>query len=592
MVSTQVNILASEEATDHGSVSYLAGIGVSFGDLDLQASALGIPTLEFSVDPGHSQDLVFTFDSLLSAELLGDYQIVVQRWDEAADQWTSVDGLSEGASILDIGVLDGDSYGVEQRLASGDYRAFVTFEGIGVSILNTLAIDGTDYDHTQIVGYETAPIDGNVMDNDPVTTPDTVVQSVNGETVAGVGTEIVGTYGTLSIDPDGNFTYTPFGTDGAGIGQVDTFDYTLIDTVTLATTTSTLFVQIGSDGVAMTWNPDDPGAPASIDFSASDDTTTSEVVWANVTDSEYFNDSDNLLGILGTTVTSTSDTFVIDANMDALGSISVAALGLGNTNVTLALQIDTGGGNWVNVATDTHSGIIVSLGEIASLDLSTLTLDPGTYRVETTMQTPLLGGTVTTINTSTDVDVAYLDQFEIDSINGHEGNLLTNDDPGSEFTQLQIFDGTDYVTVTSSGPVTVAGAHGSLTVDADGNYVYTPDHSTASEVDTFSYQLVHPTGETDQGALTVTVDASGAGVDVEPLDIFSMMAEDLGTADGDGGSDIDLILEENDGDVDLDALGIPQNEDTPIIPDLGSDGDDLQHYADPVTLDDDLENHV
>jgi len=540
---------------------------------------------------------------LLSADLLGDYQIVVQRWDEAAGQWTSIDGLSEGASILDIGLLDGDSYGVEQELDSGDYRAFVTFEGVGASILNTLAVDGTDYDHTQIAGYEAVPIDGNVMDNDPVTTADTVVQSVNGETVAGVGTEIVGTYGTLSIDPDGNFTYTPFDTNGDGIGQVDTFDYTLIDTVTLATATSTLYVQIGSDGVAMTWDPDDPGAAASAELDASDDTTSSEVVWSNVADSEYFNDSDSVTGILGTTVTTTSDTFVIDTDMDVLGSISVAALGLGNTNVTLALQIDTGGGNWVNVATDTHSGVIASIGEIAALDLSLLTLDPGTYRVLTTMQTPLIGGTITTINTSADVDVVYLDQFQIDSISGHEGNLLANDDPGSEFTQLQIWDGTDYVTVTSSGPVTVAGTFGSLSVDADGNYTYTPEHTTASEVDTFSYQLVHPTGETDQGTLSVTVDPSGSGV--EPLTVSAFMADavsfdlvddghsDASTTSDDGsGSDVDPPLEENDGDVDLDALGVPEPEDTPIIPDAGSDGDDLQQYADPITLDDDPEGHI
>ena len=540
---------------------------------------------------------------MLSADLLGDYQIVVQRWDEAAGQWTSIDGLSEGASILDIGLLDGDSYGVEQELDSGDYRAFVTFEGVGASILNTLAVDGTDYDHTQIAGYEAVPIDGNVMDNDPVTTADTVVQSVNGETVAGVGTEIVGTYGTLSIDPDGNFTYTPFDTNGDGIGQVDTFDYTLIDTVTLATATSTLYVQIGSDGVAMTWDPDDPGAAASAELDASDDTTSSEVVWSNVADSEYFNDSDSVTGILGTTVTTTSDTFVIDTDMDVLGSISVAALGLGNTNVTLALQIDTGGGNWVNVATDTHSGVIASIGEIAALDLSLLTLDPGTYRVLTTMQTPLIGGTITTINTSADVDVVYLDQFQIDSISGHEGNLLANDDPGSEFTQLQIWDGTDYVTVTSSGPVTVAGTFGSLSVDADGNYTYTPEHTTASEVDTFSYQLVHPTGETDQGTLSVTVDPSGSGV--EPLTVSAFMADavsfdlvddghsDASTTSDDGsGSDVDPPLEENDGDVDLDALGVPEPEDTPIIPDAGSDGDDLQQYADPITLDDDPEGHI
>ena len=518
-----MNILPTEEDVDQGSVTYLIGAGLSFGILDLQAALLGVPTLEFSIEPGHSQDLVFTFDSLLGAEAIGDYMIVVQKWDAAAGKWTTIDGLAEGATLLDIGILDTDTFGVEQRLGSGDYRAFVTFEGIGLSVLNTLAVEGTDYDHTEIAGYEAVPVSGNVMDNDPVTTSDTVVDSVEGVDVTGPDTEITGQYGTLSIGPDGSFTYTPFDTDGSGIGQVDAFTYTLVDTVSGATTTSTLYVQIGSDGVAMTWDPDDPGTPATAVFAATDDAATAEVVWANVVEDNYFEDSAGQLVGLGSQ-TYTSDTFEITDDMEVSGSITVAAILAAAANGTVALERETSPGTWETVASESFTVLVGGLGVVASIDLSEVDFTAGTYRV-TASKTSVLS---LTLGITTEVDVVHLDQFEVDSLTGHTGNLLANDDPGSEYTQLEIYDGTDFVAVTSSGPVTVTGSFGSLTVDADGDYVYTPAHTSQSETDTFTYRLVHPNGEVDEGSLTVTVEPSGAGVEAGFAAELALLLDDPG----------------------------------------------------------------
>jgi VCBS repeat-containing protein len=301
------------------------------------------------------------------------------------------------------------------------------------------------------------------------------------------------------------------------------------------------------------------------------------VVWVNETDDDYFNDSYNQTGIVNTTVTSTSGTFNIDGNMEVSGSVVVTGLGAGSANVTLALQtlVD---GNWVNVATDSHSGAIVNLGELASLDLSTLDLDAGTYRVQTTMQTPLVGGLITTINTSIDVDVLYTDQFEVESVVGDSGNLLANDEPGSSFTTLQIFDGTDFVDVT--GTVQVQGQFGVLTVDAEGNYSYTPDtnlaHFDTPQLDSFAYQLVHPvTGAVEQGALNVTVEPSGAGVMGGEAEMMMMsfsddvVGFDGGEEDGGsetdsvGGDDLDILLEDgqNISLIGLDSLDAGSGED-------------------------------
>ncbi|WP_162230623.1 BapA/Bap/LapF family large adhesin [Nitratireductor soli] len=492
---------------------------------------LGTPSVSFTVEEGHTLEADFDYSALASLGVLSDYAVVVQKWDAELGQWVGIDGSGE-ATLLEIGLLSGNTYQASQLLEAGEYRAFVTFDGVGLGVLGELGVSGTDLDYTEIGGYEVDPATGNVITdvngdgNSDVVTPTTVVSEVNGEAIVAGGTTIVGTYGTLVIDQDGSYTYTP-NEDAAVIGQVDQFEYTLLDPVTGNTATATLYAQIGSDSVALTFDPADPGQPAVLDFSTTADDASASVVWANVSDEEYFNDNASLLGILGTTVTDTSDPFVIDENTDVSGSVAVSALAVGNANVTLALQIEGPAGTWTNVATDIHTGAILAIGEIASLDLSTLDLAPGNYRVQVTMQTPLIGGVITTIGIDTDVDVTYLDQFEIESSTGDNGNLLDNDETGSEFTTVQIFDsglGT-FVEIPSGSPVTVQGAYGTLTVDAAGNYTYTPDPALAyfdtPQLDSFTYQLVHPTGAVVAGNLDVTVNPSGAGIAAAPLVMFT-----------------------------------------------------------------------
>ncbi len=72
------------------------------------------------------------------------------------------------------------------------------------------------YDTTQVGGYYTEVADGNVITDintsgeTDVVTATTVVTAVNGQPVTAVDTVINGLYGTLVIDPDGTYTYTPY----------------------------------------------------------------------------------------------------------------------------------------------------------------------------------------------------------------------------------------------------------------------------------------------------------------------------------------------------------------------------------------------
>ncbi len=145
-----------------------------------------------------------------------------------------------------------------------------------------------------------------------------------------------------------------------------------------------------------------------------------------------------------------------------------------------------------------------------TIDIGTLTLDPGNYRVHVTLNGSIVA---LAINVATDLTLTHTDQFVLDQATGATGNLLTNDAEGSSATQLQIQNDADlYV----GGPVTVQGTYGALTVQADGSYTYVPNPAVAyfdtPQVDSFNYQLVHPNGQVSQAALDVTVEPSGAGV--------------------------------------------------------------------------------
>ncbi|MDH4989328.1 VCBS domain-containing protein [Aquamicrobium lusatiense] len=582
---------------------------------------LGISALEFEVDPGHTQDLTFAFNSLVSVELLGGLQLVIQRWDEETGQWTTIDGSQPGATLLAIGLLGGGGTGaVVEGLQAGEYRAFMTNEGglaVNLTLGSTLAATGIDNDYTQVGGYEAVEATGNVLANDAI--PEgTVVQSVNGVLITGDETIVEGDYGTLLISPDGTFIYTPTA-EGQAIGQVEQFQYTLVDPASGDTATATLYVQIGSDAVELTWDVGNPSEPAAFEFGATADAADAGVVWENVTDDNYFNETGSALlsGGLGQTTTYTSESFAITDNMEVTGSIELNVLIAALSNGNLFLEREISPGTWQTVASDPFNIILGGLGTVASINLDNIDFEEGTYRVRAT-----LSGTLVNVsaNIVTDVNVVHLDQFEVGGLTPATGSVLANDEAGSSFTSLEFFDENtgNYVAV-GSGPLSIQGQFGTLTIDAEGNYTYSPsltaDHFSEPQLDSFEYRLVHPTGAIAESSVDITVEPSGAGVSdallmagfedtigLEGLDDLSHDS-DLSDPDPSHDSDFALTLEDGsaqDGDIPLDGLSVdnvPEEGDSDL-PDLGSepawnDAVDFEAPIDPfghLAQEDDL-NH-
>ena len=509
LAAASVDVVPTETAVDNGDATYLLGIGIGLGVIDLQATVLGVPSVGFTITDGHTQDLTFAFGGLANVGVLGDYQVVVQKWDALTGQWTSVDGSATGGSILNIGLLDGGANGVViPDMDAGQYRAFMVYNGVGLSVLTTMTVSGLDHDYinTSIVTGEAT---GNVLDNDGgAAAAGHIVTSVNFNgtdypVAAGpAGTTIIGQYGQLVIHQDGSYTYTP-NADGTAIGKVDQFTYTLHDPVANTDTQAILYVRIDSDGQGLVWNDADLGADATYSVAATNDATEIDITWINPTDTAYFDQSQSLTGplVFGSTETN-SNQFVIDANMAVSGTVTVAATLALLSNGAVTLQ-EFVGGTWQDVPNSqvTFSILAGVLGPVATIDLGSLGLDAGTYRVHTT-----LGGAASIVSITTDVNVTHLDQHVISGDPSISGSLVANDGVVPEGSRVVVSDGGTFVDVSAAGTV-IHGVHGDLTVYSNGTYKYEPLDTLAyadrEATDSFTYKIVLPGGYETTAELVV-----------------------------------------------------------------------------------------
>ncbi|WP_157803328.1 BapA/Bap/LapF family large adhesin [Brucella pituitosa] len=507
LVNASVDIVPTETAVDNGSTTYLLGIGIGLGLIDLQATVLGVPSVGFTIADGHTQDLTFAFGGLANVGILGDYQVVVQKWDALTGQWTNVDGSAAGGSILNIGLLDGGANGVAiPDMDAGQYRAFMVYNGVGLSVLTTMTVSGLDHDYinTNVVTGEAT---GNVLDNDGgAAAAGHIVTSVNFNGIdfpvaAGpAGTTIIGQYGQLVIHQDGSYTYTP-NADGTAIGKVDQFTYTLHDPVANTDTQATLYVRIDSEGQGLVWSETDPAADATYSVAATNDAADLDITWVNPTDAAYFDQSQSLTGVLFGS-TANGNQFTINASMAVSGTVTVSATLALLSNGTLAIQ-ELVGGVWQDIPNSEVAFSIVAgvLGPVATIDLASLGLDAGTYRVQTT-----LGGAASIVSITTDVNVTHLDQHVITGDPSINGSLVANDGIVPEGSKVMVSESGTFVDATAAGTV-IHGLHGDLTVYSNGTYKYEPLDTLAyadrEATDSFTYKIVLPSGYETTAELVV-----------------------------------------------------------------------------------------
>jgi VCBS repeat-containing protein len=517
-----------------GDASYLAA--VSLAGLDLQL--LGNEAIEFTVDPNREGTATFTFDAIITADLLSDYAIVVQKFDEATGQWVSIGGTNPEASLIDLSLIGGTPTAVLEGLDAGQYRAFIGYEGLlGIGLGGTLTGTMDVYNPYIVAGYSVEPISGNVIKDASLTgevdaaSSSAVISEVNGIAVdPTAGATIVGAYGTLVIDQDGNYTYTPT-VDGANLGQVDQFTYTLLDPVTGNTSEATLYVRLDSDSVDMTWNDADPSQPAVITsplpVDAMDNVASAEIDMVYPVTTEVLDNAISynwLLGIGGIVIGSREGTatFTVDPGnlTDAIIAVNFGSVATVIDGLHVVLTRVNPDGSRTVVADSSDTGVIDLLGIFGSeVQFKIDNLSAGTYELFMESNTLLTAlGSVTADITLNHGDITQPPVLVVDPVTG---NVLADDNSAVYGTNYV----PDYITTTSvvttvtaengnteavvvGTPTTIVGAYGSLIINSDGSYSYqaTADMANVGKVDSFTYTVTDPvTGRTDTATLHVQV---------------------------------------------------------------------------------------
>ncbi|WP_228125952.1 BapA/Bap/LapF family large adhesin [Alcaligenes faecalis] len=483
----------------------------------------GAPRFSFKVGEGETATSEISVSSGSAISLLDNVKVQLRVKDENGN-WKVLEESGSGGLIDIIGIFGGKAKFTINDLPPGEYQVIAAVRGL--SVLSTTKVEGstTFYDHTEAGSYTATPVSGNVLDNDAAG-EGAKVTHINGEQVGANGTTTFeGEYGTLTIGADGEFTYTPNNTDGSGIGQVETFEYT-IKAADGSSSTATIHVRIDSDGQGLIW-PEDPSQPAEVDLVANSNTGEA------VIDSDYRvtqggpsekAPSQTIGGIFAGAVTkTTSVSFTVDPNSKA--NVKITASSPDELLVTDSLTVTvTGPGGY----SKTYTG---SGGLLSNLSVQEMLqgLEAGNYTVTATYQRSGTGtGGKLELGYETQ-SVTHLDEYVIKNIHGASGNVLADDHLASTYTKFLIKDAHGNFVEVSNG-TTVEGQHGTLTINTNGSYSYQPKpglEETGNE-DVFEYRLEHPNGTTADATLTVGVE-HGEGPYVPEAFAFSADFDEMG----------------------------------------------------------------
>ncbi|MDG9929661.1 MULTISPECIES: retention module-containing protein [unclassified Pseudomonas] len=156
------------------------------------------------------------------------------------------------------------------------------------------------------------------------------------------------------------------------------------------------------------------------------------------------------------------------------------------------------------------------------------------------------------------------------------------DDKGSEGAVLSIWNGTAYVEVGIG--TSVAGDWGSLLINKDGSYTYTPNPTLdgVGQEDVFSYKLTQPDGDSDTAQLVIGLESTGTTLramvvaDAGPQD--QPVVDDDGEPQAPAGDETLVALVAED-DPALSTAPLEQEEDQVLLAEQGADNPVADHLS-------------
>ena len=338
------------------------------------------------------------------------------------------------------------------------------------------------------------------------------------------GTQVTGTYGTLTIGADGSYSYaaTASATDALDNGETvkEYFEYKVNDgtddalgniTITVkginddpvgvndtdaVTYGSTLNRANGNEYDLLIDDTDVDGDDDESDFTITSITATTAGGSAQTT---FSSNSETVTGQYGTLVLNSNGSYTYDPTNNS----NAKALANGATATDVFTYVFNDG---TSKLTEHSSGSLkTNPSGTATL---TITVTGKTPRATDDTGRITAGSTLTVADGSSGEDGT--DTNKDNESGDHTGDVLEND-AGSSTTVTGIQLGSE-ASPGASGTIgsTFTGNYGDLTINADGSYTYVANNAgsllageTATE--TFTYTVTDATGNTDTATITITI---------------------------------------------------------------------------------------
>ena len=410
----------------------------------------------------------------------------------AADQ-SAADDLDASDTVTDV-----FTYTLSDGTATDTATLTITITGVNdapVAVADTDTVQLTDTVTNSTNGAGTVISDDTDADSSSslsVTSITATTASGSAQTTFSSNTEtVVGSYGTLTINSNGSYSYVA----GSSAGT-DVFTYVVSDGSLTSSTTLTFSVTLGNPPVA-----------------------------ANDTDS--VNEDATVTQSTGSGLLVADDT---DADGNTLTVTQIAVTGGSNNAVTASSTYNSGSPETVTgtygtltVGADGTYTYVADRSAADDLDAGDRVTDSFTYTVSDGINTD----TATLIITVTGVNDAPVAVNDTDAVNEDAtitrtsgSSLLMDDDSDADdddsftVTQIAVTGGSNSSvssSTTYSNGTSVTGTYGTLVVGANGSYTYVADQSAADDLDasdpatdSFTYTISDGT-TTDTATLIFTV---------------------------------------------------------------------------------------
>ncbi|QXI18036.1 BapA/Bap/LapF family large adhesin [Pseudomonas hamedanensis] len=409
---------------------------------------------------------------------------------------TLLTGIGVPGSTISVRGAGGVVLGTATVAANGSFSVVLASAQINSQVLSVTQADPS--------GNVSAPATATAPDLTPPAAATALLVGADGLTVTGTGEAGA----TVTIK---SATGTVLGT--GTVSNLGVFTIAL-NSAQINGEKLTVNLSDARGNVSVAANVTAPDIDVNAPVVASDNLAVGTVTLTPATATQTFNDSfTTLLSGFSKTFTFTVSS---GTRLDPTLTLTTSSLISLIDGVVYTLQVKNASGVWVTLDANGSAGLldlIALAGQGVRVDIANLLA--GDYRL-TVSSTGI--GVLTTVNTQLQLDVSSLTQFNGIAGPAVTGNVITNvgvdgtaDQTGPDNgAQLQIFKNGAYV--SAGAGTTVQGLYGTLTIDASGNYSYTPNGSVSSvgKVDVFSYQLVHPNGLSDTANLYVRIDSPQA----------------------------------------------------------------------------------